>query len=65
VKREVINQMTKMQNQAKELGVQPMSARRFLSMNGIKLPRNPANADYSAGRYLRDSGAQPMPKDGQ
>jgi len=63
VRRELIAEMSKMQKQAEDLGIQPMSARRFMALNGIKLPSNPARADYTAGRYLGNPAPMPEKKE--
>jgi hypothetical protein len=52
-KKLVLEAMGKMQSDARDKGIQPISARRFLAMIGYKLPKSPQPADYGAGKYLR------------
>jgi hypothetical protein len=62
-KKQVLEIMGKMQTDARDLGVQAISTRRFLSMIGYKLPKNPTPPDYGSGKYLRGAGKSPADKD--
>lgn len=58
-KDDVLVKMGEMDVKAKDLGIQTMSARKFLAYMGIEMPRVPVPPDYAAGEYLR---AAPRPE---
>ncbi|HEY1380028.1 MAG TPA: hypothetical protein VGF55_24710 [Gemmataceae bacterium] len=53
---ELIGKITEMEGKARDLGVQKVPYRRFLSLIGYRLPKGGQPADYSASSYLRGSG---------
>jgi hypothetical protein len=57
----VLNKMADMQVRAKELGVQTISARRFLTVSGFPMPRLTAPADFTSGAYRTAPGAPAAP----
>jgi hypothetical protein len=52
--------MSDIKLRAKELGVQLIEARKFLTMIGYKLPRNPLPLNYGSSAYL-EGGASSAP----
>ena len=56
-----LGKITEMENKARDLGVQPVPFRRFLSMIGYKLPRGGQAPDLSASSYFHASGSTTKP----
>ncbi|MCE9534343.1 MAG: hypothetical protein K8T89_24955, partial [Planctomycetes bacterium] len=54
--------LTDIKTRAKQLGVQTIEARKFLTMIGYKLPRSPAPPAYGAAAYSDGGIAPPMPE---
>ncbi len=53
---DVIGKITEMENKGRDLGVQKVPYRRFLSLIGYRLPPSMQPADYGASSYLRGAG---------
>lgn len=52
-KQEVFDRFKQIQEEAREKGVQVMSARKFLTFLGLEVPANIAEPNFGAGRYLQ------------
>jgi hypothetical protein len=59
--REVIEKISQARQQAKELGIQPIAARRFIAMIGFEVPKTTVAPDYISGKYLRERRAESAP----
>jgi hypothetical protein len=61
---EVLGKIAEMKAKAKDLGVEPVQYRRFLSLIGYRLPKVLQAGDYSASSYLQGGGSK-KPDDGK
>jgi hypothetical protein len=61
----VIAKMAEMKNRAKEMGIQQITARRFLTASGFPMPRVTQPGDFTSGAYKRGSVLPPKPPEGE
>ncbi len=58
---DALGKINDMETKARDLGVQPVPYRRFLSLIGYKLPRGGQQADLSSSTYFHASGSTAKP----
>jgi hypothetical protein len=62
---ELFGKLNDMKARAKELGLEPVQYRRFLTLVGYKLPKALPSSEYGISSYLRNPSATPAKSDGK
>lgn len=57
----VLGKMSEIKLRARQLGIQMVDARKFVSLMGYKLPKSPAPLQYGSSVYWGANANAPMP----